>query len=117
MAPCYVFAETLPKPIFKTSQPERKKVIEEGVYYFKVMEYVPPVKIELIKKQSKAKYNNPENAVISFLSAMFAKDFLWWRNSWSEDSQKEMQERDKALKRSPDFWTKAWEKSIKKQEG
>lgn len=111
-----LFAGEAPKPIFDTSGPVKNKIIEEHIYHFEVMEYTPPVKIKLVDKRSDARQDNPENALISYLSAMYAKDYNWWINSWGQDSREMMQARDKVKKRSPDSTIKTWERGFEDRE-
>lgn len=112
-----VFAADIPPPLYKTTPPERKKVIEEDVYFYSVMQYDPPVEITPLKKSDKKSYKTPEEAVISQVSAMFNRDYEWWIKGWSKESQKMMKERDRSLKRPPDFWVKKWDEVMKDKKG
>ena len=111
-----LYAGELSEPPFDVSQPVKKEITREYVYYFDVMEYIPPVKVELVSNRSDARQDNPENALISGISAMYAKDYEWWINTWDSDSREMMREGDKVKGRSPDFWTKAWKNFLKDKE-
>jgi hypothetical protein len=44
---------------------------------------------------------------------MAAKDFDWFRATWTKDAQKLMEESDKAQHQTPEFWMALWEKTFK----
>ena len=112
----FLYAGELPEPLFDTSEPVKKEITREYVYYFEVMEYIPPVKVELVSNRSDARMDSPENALISGISAMYAKDYEWWLNTWDTDSREMMRERNKVKGWSPDFWRKGWEGFLKDRE-
>ncbi len=87
-----VFAETLPEPVYKTAWPKFAEITEEAVYQYRVMEYKGRVKLDLVKNESDAKYDTPEDALISLFSAIYAGDYDWWLSSWTKESQKELKE-------------------------
>jgi hypothetical protein len=105
-------SEAIPEPIFKTTPPKKEKVMVEDLYFFTVKEYLPPVKVEFVKR-SEASYENPEMAAISYISAMALKDFEWARSTWTKESQNILEERDKSLNQTPEFWINIWEKTFK----
>ena len=110
LLPQDVRAATTLDPIFPTTSPEFKSVVEERVYFFTVRTYDPPVAVTPLATRSEASFDNPENSAITHLSAMVAGDYDWWLSTWSKTSHKMMTERDKKAGRSPDFWKEAWRK-------
>ncbi len=109
----HVIAADIQPPLYKTTPPERKKVIEEDVYFFSVMQYDPPAEITPLKKSEMKSYKTPEEAFISQISAMFNRDYNWWIKGWNKGSQKIMKERDSSLKQTPEFWIKKWNEVMK----
>jgi hypothetical protein len=87
-----VLSETLPKPIYKTTRPKFAEIKEEAVYQYRVMDYKGRVKLDLIKNVSDAKYDSPEEALISLFSAIYVGDYNWWLNSWKKESQLKLKE-------------------------
>lgn len=112
----HVYSEDkLPTPIYPTTTPVIKKVIVEEAYYYRIMEYNPPVKIKLHSKKSSSSYKTPEEAAISFLSALFAADYNWSRDSWDSQALRISVE-EFGMKDDPEFWEKKWEEYYKDKE-
>jgi hypothetical protein len=97
----------MPEPVFKTTSPFIKKVVVEDQYYFTFMHYSPPVQVKLVTRDT-ASYENPEAAAISAISAMVSKDINWYRSTWDRASIAIMDDRDKALNQSAEFWVNSW---------
>src|SRR5215216_2015915 len=98
--------------VFKTTAPKIEQVVAEDAYYFKISQYTPPVNVKLLKPDE-ASYDAPESAAISGISAMASKDFSWYRQTWTQASQRMMEDRDKSLNRAQSFWVELWEKTFK----
>lgn len=109
-------SDKLPKPIFPISDYEIKKIIVEEVYYYRIMAYTPPVKVPLYAAEEDKSYKTPEEALISVLSAMFAKDYNWWLSSWTKSSQELNIEEDRKRNITPETWTQIWERDLKGKE-
>ncbi len=105
-------SRSLPAPAYATAAPAEGKVVVEEHYPFTVKRYSPAVEVKPVSRES-ASYDTPEAAAVSGISAMFAKDFGWFRSTWDQASNALMDERDKAMKRGPEFWMAAWEKAFK----
>lgn len=63
------------------------------VYEYKISYYEPPVKVNFVKDRSSASYDTPEEAFISFHSAVNAVDFDWWFDSFDQNRQNELLEK------------------------
>ena len=88
----YALSETLPEPIYKTTRPDFKEIKEEAVYQYLMMDYRGKVKLDLVEDESHAKYDTPEESLISFFSAIYQGDYDWWLSSWTKKSQSELKE-------------------------
>lgn len=91
-SPAEVISETLPEPKYKTTWPKFAEIKEEAVYQYQVMEYKGRVKLDLIKNESDAKYDTPEDALTSLFSAIYEGNYNWWLSSWTKESQREFKE-------------------------
>jgi len=101
----------LPKPIFPTTKPVKKKLVES--YTYSVMDYRPPVKIKVLTNREDASYDTPEQAVIAQLSAMQNLNFEWYFSGWTRDSQDHMETVIfKSPNVSPEQMLLAWKKSL-----
>lgn len=96
-----------PTPIFPTSEPQGGQVVEERLYYFTTRDYDPPVRVAPVARAAAA-YDNPEQAAIAQISAMFAGDLDWHRSTWTDESRVMMDERDQRLGRGAEFWQQRW---------
>jgi hypothetical protein len=101
-----------PKSEFKTKPVKQKQLVVEYVYSFRELEFERPVQLTPLKSSSQASYVSPELAVLSHFSAMYAKDYQWFQNTWSRESQKLNSESDKKQNHTPQFWTDLWVKVL-----
>ena len=82
-----VLSETLPEPVYKTTRAKYEEIKEEVVYPYEVMDYKGRVKLDLVQSESDAKYDTPEQALVSLFSAIYEGDYSWWLNSWTKESK------------------------------
>lgn len=102
-----VLAEDI-KPKFKVTAPQTKQLIVEEIYTFRLMQYDPSVAIQFVHEPKAASYQTAEDTVIAHFSAMNAGDYSWFMETWSKESRKQMEQRNKSAQRTPEFWKKTW---------
>lgn len=79
---------------YKKTEPVSESLkVGTSTYAYTISYYDPGVKFELIKDRSGARYETPEEAFISFLSAIVANDFDWWFDSFDQNRKKELLEK------------------------
>jgi hypothetical protein len=103
------FASELPQPKYPVSGPVFRELVVENVYVCKVMKYESPAVLRLVTQPDQASYSLPEDAVAAHFSAIFAKNYDWFLNTWSKDSQKFMADKNREKSRGPDYWLNLWE--------
>ncbi len=104
-------AQPMPTNKYPTTAPVVSKVVVEETYYFARRDYQPPVPVVNIGQT--ASYDTPEATVIASISAMRTKNFAWFRTLWDKASQQTMEQTDKQLGQTPEFWQNAWVKGFK----
>lgn len=82
-------------------------VHSQNNYKVRAGKYTPPIAVSFVEK-STATYDTPEHAAISQLSAMQKKDYQWWIECWTESSRAELNQANKQLNRTPEFWINRW---------
>lgn len=100
--------------VFPTGKAEAGKFTVEYVYNFVSKPYTPEVQFKSVSKKD-ASYLSPEEAFIAQFSAMVNEDYKWWLSGWNDPSQKEIESRNKQMKRNADTWTKVWRDAMKGQ--
>jgi hypothetical protein len=95
--------------LYKTSAPEKQKVVEELTYYYEVSSYAPPVPVDVTKT---ANANTPEGAAMQLLEAMHSLDFDRWLRLWTPESQELMKSQYKKNGTSPDVFKNGWSKAF-----
>ena len=98
-----------PAPMFKTGSAKTEQVIEERVFYYKVLPFEPSVEVEA---GTTIGYGRPEEAALTILAAMQRGDFEVYRQSWDTVSQKLMADRDQQLGRNASYWTNWWKEAL-----
>lgn len=105
-------ANSLPDPIYPTSKPVKKSLIQ--TYEYSIKEYTPPVKVKLYDSREDATYATPEEAAISQLSSMVHLDFEWFMDGWSTASKEYMEKvHFKAFDLTPEKRISAWKLRFK----
>lgn len=94
---------------YKTSAPEKQKVVEELVYYYEVSSYTPPVQVDVTKT---ANPSAPEGAAMQLLEAMHSLDFDRWFRLWTPESQQIMKSQYQKNGTSPDVFKNGWSKAF-----
>jgi len=92
---------------YKTSAPEKEKIVEELTYYYEVSSYTPPVQVDVTKTANPI---TPEGAAMQMLAIMHAQDYDRWFSLWTPESQAMMKEQYKKNGTSPDVFKNAWAK-------
>ncbi|MFN7963845.1 MAG: hypothetical protein U0002_21455 [Thermoanaerobaculia bacterium] len=100
-----------PKSPFPTGAPQVQKVVEENAYFYRTLPYQPAVEVRAIT-HDKASYATPEEATIAAISAMLSADYGWFLETWTADSRRQLEARNQALGRSPEFWQEGWKKAF-----
>jgi hypothetical protein len=95
--------------LYKTSVPEKQKVVEELTYYYEVSSYTPPVPVDVTKT---ANASTPEGAAMQLLEAMHSLDFDRWLRLWTPESQELMKSQYKKNGTSPDVFKNGWSKAF-----
>lgn len=95
--------------LYKTSAPEKQKVVEELTYYYEVSSYTPPVPVDVTKT---ANASTPEGAAMQLLEAMHSLDFDRWLRLWTPESQELMKSQYKKNGTSPDVFKNGWSKAF-----
>jgi hypothetical protein len=95
--------------LYKTSAPEKQKVVEELTYYYEVSSYTPPVQVDVTKTANPI---TPEGAAMEMLEAMHAQDYDRWFSLWTPESQALMKEQFKKNGTSPDVFKNGWAKAF-----
>jgi hypothetical protein len=93
---------------YKTSNPEKQKVVEELVYYYEVSSYTPPIPVDVTKT---ANGSTPEGAAMQLLEAMHSLDFDRWLRLWTPESQELMKSRYKNGT-GPEVFKNGWAKAF-----
>lgn len=93
---------------YKTSAPEKQKVVEELVYYYEVSSYTPPIPVDVTKT---ANASTPEGAAMQLLEAMHSLDFDRWLRLWTPESQELMKSRYKN-DTGPEVFKNGWTKAF-----
>jgi hypothetical protein len=94
---------------YKTSAPEKQKVVEELVYYYEVSSYTPPIPVDVTKT---ANASTPEGAAMQLLEAMHSLDFDRWLRLWTPESQELMKSQYKKNGTGPDVFKNGWSKAF-----
>jgi hypothetical protein len=94
---------------YKTSAPEKQKVMEDLTYYYEVSSYTPAVQVDLTKPTDA---NTPEGAAMQILQAMHALDFDRWLKLWTPESQEVMKKQYKDRGINPDVFKNGWSKAF-----
>jgi len=97
---------------FKFSQPEFKELIVEYSYPYMVSTYSDNQNIDFLKDQALANYNTPEDALLSFLSAMANKNYEWFLNSWTQKDRAKIITEDKEKGWDQEFFYIIWDKML-----
>jgi hypothetical protein len=105
-------ATNMPQPDFSTTKPEVKKVRVENTYYYRLMQYEPLVQIKLLSRPEDSSYKTPEEALISILSAMFAKNYNWWLQGWTQSAISFKKSQNQKENRTADGWVRGWTKLL-----
>ena len=92
---------------YKTSSPEKQKVMEDLTYYYEVSSYTPAVQVDLTRPTNAS---TPEGAAMQILQAMNALDFDRWLRLWTPESQEVMKKQYKERGTSPDVFKSGWSK-------
>lgn len=88
----------LPKSTFPTTKPIKKEMYK--TVFYNIREYKPHVKVKTLTSRAKLELNNtPEDAVISFYSAVFAADYDWYSTLWTDKSQLYLADREQKYTR------------------
>jgi hypothetical protein len=93
--------------LYKTSAPEKEKIVEELTYYYEVSSYTPPVQVDVTKTANPI---TPEGAAMQMLAILHAQDYDRWFSLWTPESQAVMKEQFKKNGTSPDAFKNAWAK-------
>jgi hypothetical protein len=99
----------LGQSLYKTSVPEKQKVVEELVYYYEVSSYTPAVPVDLTKTANPI---TPEGAAMQLLEAMHSQDFDRWLRLWTPESQQIMKSQYQKNGTSPDVFKNGWSKAF-----
>lgn len=94
---------------YKTSAPEKDKVVEELTYYYEVSSYTPPVPVDVTKTASAS---TPEGGAMQLLEAMHSLDFDRWLRLWTPESQQIMKSQYQKNGTSPDVFKNGWSKAF-----
>jgi hypothetical protein len=94
---------------YKTSVPEKQKVVEDLVYYYEVSSYTPPIPVDVTKT---ANASTPEGAAMQLLEAMHSQDFDRWLRLWTPESQQLMKSRYQTNGTSPEVFKNGWSKAF-----
>ena len=94
---------------YKTSVPEKQKVVEDLVYYYEVSSYTPPIPVDVTKT---ANASTPEGAAMQLLEAMHSLDFDRWLRLWTPESQQMMKSRYQKDGTSPEVFKSGWSKAF-----
>lgn len=97
---------------FKYTQPEFKEFVIEYSYPYTVSSYLDSQSIPLLKDRSQANNNTPEDALISFVSAMANKDYEWFLSTWTEKDRTRIIAEDKENGWDEEFFFKIWDKTL-----
>jgi hypothetical protein len=92
---------------YKTSAPEKQKVVEELTYYYEVSSYTPAIPVDVTKT---ATASTPEGAAMQLLEAMHSQDFDRWLRLWTPESQEFMRSQFKKNGTGPEVFKNAWSK-------
>jgi len=106
-----VFCYTLSfgQALYKTSAPDKEKVVEELIYYYEVSSYTPPIPVDVTKT---ANNSTPEGAAMQLLEAMHSQDFDRWLRLWTPESQQMMKTQYQKNGTSPDVFKSGWSKAF-----
>ena len=96
---------------YNTTKPEHLEVYEKLSYSYTHCKYDPPVRVTV--SEVLTRYDSPEDAAMSLMSAMAAADYASFYRGWTSEAQKTMSEEDNAKHHSPDYWTKQWTKWLR----
>jgi hypothetical protein len=95
--------------LYKTSAPEKQKVVEELTYYYEVSSYTPPIPVDVTKT---ANASTPEGAAMQLLEAMHSLDFDRWLRLWTPESQELMKSQYKKNGTGPEVFKNGWAKAF-----
>lgn len=96
---------------YNTTKPEHLQVFEKLSYSYTHCKYDPPVPVTISEVMTR--YDTPEDAAMSLMSAMGAMDYASFYRGWTPEAQKAMSEEDKSHHHSQDYWTKLWAKWLR----
>jgi len=91
---------------YNMTRPEHLQVYEKLSYSYTHSKYDPPVPVSA--SEVLGRYDSPEDAAMSLMSAMAAADYASFYRGWTPEAQKEMNEEDRARHHSPEYWAKLW---------
>jgi hypothetical protein len=94
---------------YKTSAPEKQKVVEELTYYYEVSSYTPAVPVDVTKT---ANPSTPEGAAMQLLEAMHSQDFDRWLRLWTPESQELMKSQYKKNGTGPEVFKNGWSRAF-----
>ena len=97
---------TLPPPAFQTSPAKTEKIVEEHLYFYRVLVYEPSVEVE--PGERPASFDNPEQAALTRIRAMHRGDFEAFLNSWDPASRTLMEKRARERGHDAEFWRQQW---------
>jgi hypothetical protein len=94
---------------YKTSTPEKQKVVEELTYYYEVSSYTPAIPVDVTKT---ANPSTPEGAAMQLLEAMHSQDFDRWLRLWTPESQELMKSQYKKNGTGPEVFKNGWSRAF-----
>lgn len=101
----------LPAPAYPVSVPTLENVVEERMFFYRSMDYQPPVAISPVVRAA-AGSDTPEAATVALASAMLAGDLEWFRGQWTDASRQLMAARDRQQGRDDTFWPALWRERL-----
>lgn len=94
-------------PVYETTEPVEKEITVVEHYNYRESKYEPAVIIQPVQKDAQ-KYETPEEAMVTRVSAMMAYDYEWWLTTWDPASKSIYLEKEKAAGRTKDYWIQWW---------
>lgn len=95
---------------FPTSQGQRHQVVEEHIYMYEVSKYTPPVEVKLHAGPLEPAFEDPESTLMTYLRAMSEGRYEVAMSCWLPAAREEMEQRDRKLHRSAEWWEREWRK-------
>lgn len=100
-------------PTFKTAAPVDQDFTLVEVFHYREASYPRPIRIESPVSRDEARYDTPEYAFISRVSAMMRGDFDWWREVWAPGAANLFLAREAAQGRDASYWKQWWADSFR----